>query len=601
MTVKLPAESLADLQGDSGVLGSMGKGTGVWAAIPAVILDLVRKHTSTLIFVNSRRLAERLAAMLNELAGEEIVQAHHGSIAREQRLLIEDALKSGRLPAMVATSSLELGIDMGSIDLVIQIGAPPSIASGMQRVGRAGHRIGTPSTGVILPKFRGDLLACAALTYQMMYGQVEEMHYPRNPLDVLAQQIVAMVAIQDWRLEELEAVIRRAAPFAELPATMLHEVLDMLSGKYPSADFAELRPRITWDRWNNILTSRQGARSLAITNGGTIADRGLYPVFLVGSEPGRGRGRVGELDEEMVHESKVGEVVLLGASSWRIEEITHDRVIVSPAPGIAGRTPFWHGDGAGRPLEFGRAIGALCRTLTTLQPQTDALQLLTEKHALEPAAAKTLLEYLEEQQDIAGAVPDDRTILVEYTRDELGDWRICILSPFGAQVHGPWAMAIGAIINARRDIEVDILWADDGIIIRYPNVDEPPPASWFTPSPEEVEELVVRQLGVGGGGARQASFVGGNALFASRFREAAGRSLLLPRRYPGHRSPLWQTRKRAADLLQVASAFPSFPIVLETFREILKDIFDMDALVTLLQREIKRMHARRCCVRAQFL
>ncbi len=585
LTVKLPAESLADLQADTVALGTIGKGTGVWAAIPAVVLDLVRQHTSTLIFVNSRRLAERLAAMLNELAGEEIVQAHHGSIAREQRLLIEDALKSGRLPAMVATSSLELGIDMGSIDLVIQIGAPPSIAGGMQRVGRAGHRIGTPSTGVILPKFRGDLLACAALTYQMMHGKVEEMHYPRNPLDVLAQQIVAMTAVRDWQLEDMEAVIRGAAPFADLPSSMLHAVLDMLSGKYPSADFAELRPRITWDRWSNIITSRQGARSLAITNGGTIADRGLYPVYLLNSETGRGRGRVGELDEEMVHESKIGDVVLLGASSWRIEEITHDRVTVSPAPGVAGRTPFWHGDSPGRPLEFGRAIGALCRTLATI-PEEDALQLLTERHALEPAAAKTLLEYLEEQQEIAGAVPDDQTILVEYCRDELGDWRICILSPFGAQVHGPWALAIGAIINARREIEVDILWADDGIIIRYPNVDEPPPAAWFTPSPEEVEELVVRQLGVGGGGARQAGFVGGNALFASRFREAAGRSLLLPRRYPGHRSPLWQTRKRAADLLQVASAFPGFPVVLETYREILKDIFDMDALVTLL-REIE--------------
>ena len=599
LTVMLPAESLQELyeEGEMQPVSAAGVGAGVWAAIPPVILDLVRKHTATLIFVNSRRLAERLAAMLNELAGEEIVQAHHGSIAREHRLQIEEALKSGRLPAMVATSSLELGIDMGSIDLVIQVGAPPSIASGMQRIGRAGHQVDARSTGVILPKFRGDLLSCAALTDQMMHGAVEEMHYPRNPLDVLAQQIVAMVSIQDWRLEDLEAVIRRAAPFAELPVSMLYEVLDMLSGKYPSADFAELRPRITWDRWNNTLTSRQGARSLAITNGGTIADRGQYPIFLVGSDTGRTKGRVGELDEEMVHESKVGDVVLLGASSWRIEEITHDRVMVSPAPGVAGRTPFWHGEAVGRPLEFGRAIGALSRMLTTLQPD-EALHLLTDRHALEPAAAKTLLNYLNDQQDIAGAVPNDQTVLIEYTRDELGDWRICVLSPFGAQVHGPWAMAIGAIINARRGIEVDILWADDGIIIRYPNVDDPPPASWFTPSPEEVEELVVRQLGVGGGGARQSGFVGGNALFASRFREAAGRSLLLPRRYPGHRSPLWQTRKRAADLLQAASGFPSFPIILETFREILKDIFDMDALVTIL-REIERGDVRTVAVSLQ--
>lgn len=588
LQVALPAESLQELfsQNESADPGTVtGKGAGVWAAIPPVILDLIRRHTATLIFVNSRRLAERLAAMLNELAGEEIVQAHHGSIAREQRLLIEEALKSGRLPAMVATSSLELGIDMGAIDLVVQIGTPPSIASGMQRVGRAGHRIGEASRGVILPKFRGDLLSCAALTDQMMHGNVEEMHYPRNPLDVLAQQIVAMTAIQDWRLEELATVLRRAAPFAELPDTMLFELLDMLSGKYPSADFSDLRPRITWDRWNNILTSRQGARSLAITNGGTIADRGLYPVFLQSAQPGKGRGRVGELDEEMVHESKVGDVILLGASSWRIEEIDHDRVVVSPAPGMAGKTPFWHGDSAGRPIEFGRAIGALSRTLMSLE-LPDALVLLADRHALQPAAAEALMEYLKDQVEAAGAVPDDQTVLVEYGRDELGDWRICILTPFGSQVHGPWAMAIAAKVYALHEVEVDILWADDGIILRYPNVEEPPPVSWLMPSPEEVEELVVRQLSVGGAGARESGHVGGNALFASRFREAAGRSLLLPRRYPGRRSPLWQTRKRAADLLHASAAYPSFPIVLETFREILKDIFDMDALVSLL-REIE--------------
>ncbi len=593
LSVSLPAEALQELQASSQAPLSYGysgtasagsaAGSGIWAAMPPVILEMVRRHTSTLIFVNSRRLAERLASTLNELAGSEIVQAHHGSIAREQRLLIEDALKSGKLPAMVATSSLELGIDMGAIDLVIQIGAPPTIAAGMQRIGRAGHQIGMPSTGVILPKFRGDLLACAALTERMLQGMVEEMHYPRNPLDVLAQQIVAIVSIQDVSVDELDKIIRGAAPYAELPSSSLFEVLDMLSGKYPSTDFAELRPRITWDRWSNVLTSRQGAKGLAITNGGTIADRGLYPVYLAGSDATskRGKGRVGELDEEMVHESKVGDVVLLGASSWRIEEITHDRVNVSPAPGVAGKTPFWHGDAPGRPLEFGRAIGSLCRTLKSLEP-TDALDLLISKHALEPGAASSLLGYLSDQQEITGAIPDDQTILVEYTRDELGDWRICILSPFGAQVHGPWAMAIGAIIYARRDIEVDVLWADDGIIIRYPNSDDPPPAAWFTPSPEEVEELVVRQLGVGGGGARKASLIGGNSLFASCFREAAGRSLLLPRRYPGHRNPLWQTRKRAADLLQVASQFPTFPIILETYREILKDIFDMDALRTLL-------------------
>ncbi len=588
LTVKLPAESLAQLAERDDYerpTGGPGAITGIWASIPPVILELIRQHTSTLIFVNSRRLAERLAAMLNDLAGEDLVQAHHGSIAREQRLQIEEALKSGRLPAMVATSSLELGIDMGAIDLVIQVGAPPSISGGMQRVGRAGHRIGEPSTGVILPKFRSDLLACAALTRQMTAGQVEEMHYPRNPLDVLAQQITAMTAVQDWKVTELAAVLRRAAPFAELPDSMLNEVLDMLSGKYPAADFAELKPRITWDRWTGILSSRQGTRSLAITNAGVIADRGLYPVFLAGYEGKRGSARVGELDEEMVHESRVGDVILLGASSWRIEEITPHKVSVTPAPGAVGRTPFWHGDSVGRPLEFGKAIGALARTVTGLDKQ-DALDLLTQEHFLEPAAAEALMEYLNDQIEIGGAVPDDRTVIVEYSRDELGDWRICILSPLGAQVLAPWAMAIAATINARTDIDTDVLWADDGIIIRYPNVDEPPPVTWFTPSAEEVEELVVRQLGSGGGGARQNTFVGGNALFAGKFREAAGRSLLLPKRYPGHRSPLWQTRKRAADLLKAASAYPGFPIVLETYREILKDVFDMGAVTTLL-REIE--------------
>jgi ATP-dependent Lhr-like helicase len=593
LLVEVPVEDMARLgevqEIPSGPAAQGETRTSIWPAIHPLILNLIRTHTSTLIFVNSRRLAERLASALNELAGEEIVHAHHGSIAREQRLLIEDQLKSGKLPAMVATSSLELGIDMGAIDLVIQVEAPPSVASGIQRIGRAGHHIGVPSKGIILPKYRGDLLACAALTERMQSGAVEHMRYLRNPLDILAQQIVAMVAMDDWRVEDLERVIRRSAPFAELPTSMLEQVLDMLSGRYPSDEFAELRPRITWDRLNGVLHSREGAKRIAITNGGTIPDRGLYGVFLIGAE--KGHGRVGELDEEMVFESKVGDIFLLGASSWRIEEITHDRVVVSPAPGVPGRMPFWHGESAGRPLEFGKAIGALTRTLRSL-PYDEAMELLKTKHSLDESAARNLLQYLEDQVEAAGAAPDDRNIVVESYRDEMGDWRVCILSPFGGKVHAPWAMAIGAMVRDRSDFEVDILWTDDGIVVRFPETDEPPDVEWVLPDPEEVEDLVIRQLSAGGGGAHEAhQGAPVNALFASRFREAAARALLLPRRHPGQRAPLWQQRKRAADLLKATSKFGSFPIVLETFRECLQDVFDMPALVSLLtelrSREIR--------------
>ncbi|HEV2473251.1 MAG TPA: DEAD/DEAH box helicase, partial [Chthonomonadales bacterium] len=374
--------------------------TSIWPAMHPLILDLIRRHTSTLIFVNSRRLAERLAAALNELAGEEIVQAHHGSIAREQRLLIEEALKAGKLPAIVATSSLELGIDMGAIDLVIQVESPTSVASAIQRIGRAGHQAGAASKGVLIPKYRGDLLSCAALTERMKAGAVEEMRYTRNPLDVLAQQIVAAVSMDDWPVADLERLIRCAAPFAELPGALYLQVLDMLSGRYPSDQFAELRPRITWDRLSGLLRSREGARRLAISSGGSIPDRGLFGVYLAGAE--KGRGRVGELDEEMVFESHPGEVFLLGASSWRIEEITHDRVIVSPAPGEPGKMPYWHGDPVGRPMEFGRAIGALTRTIRALPP-AEAVELLRNRHDLTEHAAQTLIQYISDQEASAGA------------------------------------------------------------------------------------------------------------------------------------------------------------------------------------------------------
>jgi ATP-dependent Lhr-like helicase len=540
----------------------------IWTAIHPRLLELVLAHRSTLIFVNSRRIAERLAAALNELAGEVLVRSHHGSLARPQRIEVEDRLKAGQIRGLVATSSLELGIDMGAIDLVVQIEAPPSVASGMQRIGRAGHTIGAASRGVIVPKFRGDLVACAAVTRAMHEARIESSRYPRNPLDVLAQQIVAMVAMDDWTVEALYTAVRSAAPFADLSRPVYEGVLDMLSGRYPADDFADLRPRLTWDRLKGTLTSREGARRVAVINGGTIPDRGLYGVFLIGE---RGPGaRVGELDEEMVFESRVGETFLLGASTWRIEEITHDRVLVSPAPGEPGKMPFWKADAAGRPLELGRQIGELVRTLRALPPAA-AVERLVRHHDLDQRAAENLLRYLADQAAAAGVVPDDRTILIERCRDELGDWRICVLTPFGGRIHAPWAMAAVERARAQTGIDVETMWTDDGFVVRFPETEEPPDPSLMVPSSEEVEALVVRQLG-------------GTALFAAKFREAAARALLLPKRRPGGRSPLWQQRKRAADLLAVAARYGSFPMLLEAYRECLRDVFDIPSLVDTLRR-----------------
>ena len=543
-----------------------GSRSGIWAGIHPRLLELVRAHRSTLIFVNSRRLAERLAAALNELAGEPLVRSHHGSMAREQRLEVEEALKAGRVRALVATSSLELGIDMGAIDLVVQIESPPSVASGLQRIGRASHQVDAVSAGVIIPKHRGDLLACAAVTRAMRDGQVEPTRYPRNPLDVLAQQIVAMVAVEPWDAGALFDLIRRAAPFASLSRRAFDSVLDMLSGRYPSDEFADLRPRLTWNRRTDRLTAREGALRIAVTNAGTIPDRGLYGVFLADAAPGA--ARVGELDEEMVFESREGETFVLGASTWRIESITHDRVIVSPAPGEPGKTPFWKGDAAGRPHELGEAIGRLARELREM-PRAAAAERLMREHDLDPVAAETLLQYLTEQQASAGVVPDERTLVVERSRDELGDWRICLLSPLGGKVLIPWCLAVTARIRERLDLDVETMWSDDGFVVRMPDADEPPPADLLLPDPSEVEALVMRQLGA-------------SALFAARFREVAGRALLLPRRRPGGRSPLWHQRKRAADLLAVASRYDTFPALLETYRECLRDVFDLPALVDVL-------------------
>ena len=579
LTVEVPIEDMSELGaplpiGEDDIVSGPASSTkgltrSIWPSIHPRLVELIREHRTTMVFVNSRRLAERLAAAINETAGEELALAHHGSLAKDARAVIEERLKRGQLPAIVATSSLELGLDIGSVDLVIQIESPPSVSAGLQRVGRANHQVGAKPRGVFFPKFRGDLLATAATTARMHAGLVEEMFYPRNPLDILAQQLTAMVSISPTTDRELFDEIRRAAPFAELPRASFEGVLDMLSGRYPSDDFAELKPRITWDRLTGALEPRQSARRIAIINGGTIPDRGLYGVFMAGADDSGKSRRVGELDEEMVFESRIGEVFLLGASSWRIEDITHDQVLVSPAPGEAGKMPFWKGDRPGRPIELGRAIGALARKLRDT-PRDEAEQLLSTVHGLDVLAAKNLLDYLRDEMEATGEVPTDRAIVMERFVDEIGDWRVCILSSFGGRIHAPWAMAIRAKLRAASDAEIDMTWSDDGIVFRLPEADAPPDPTLFFPRPEEIEELVVRELDK-------------TSLFGARFRENAGRALLFPKRDPTRRTPLWATRRRSASLLAVASKFSTFPIVLETFRECLRDVFDLPALVGLMK------------------
>ncbi|MEA2675872.1 MAG: ATP-dependent helicase Lhr and Lhr-like helicase, partial [Chloroflexota bacterium] len=581
--------------------------SSIWPQIHPRILELIKSHRSTIVFVNSRRLAERLALHLNELAGEELVRAHHGSLAREERLLIEEALKDGRLPALVATSSLELGIDMGAVDLVIQVESPGSVARGLQRIGRAGHQVGEPSHGIIFPKYRGDLLEAAVVTQRMLAGEIEPTVIPRNPLDVLAQQLVATAAERRWKVDELFNLARRAENFADLGRDSFEATLGMLAGHYPGDEFAELRPRVIWDRAAGTVESRRDARTVAVISGGTIPDRGMFGVYLVDDADGastrarssRGGGgrRVGELDEEMVYEAREGEVILLGASAWRIDQITHDRVLVTPAPGEPGKVPFWKGDGPGRPVELGRALGELTRTLSDSamegsRGRARAEKTLRDDHRLDELAAKNLLDYLAEEREVAGALPTDRTIVMQRFRDDLGDWRICLLTPFGARVHAPWALAIEARLRERLGLEVQPIWSDDGIVVRLPMTDELGVAGVAgmdsedslgdaTVNPvvaaeeairigsEDVEELVIGALG-------------GSSLFSSHFRENAARALLLPRRRAGGRTPLWQMRQRSAQLLAVASRYGSFPIVLETYRECLQDVFDLPSLKGIL-------------------
>ncbi|MGP3947853.1 ATP-dependent helicase [Streptomyces sp. 7N604] len=622
LSVVVPVEDLGELGGSPATdpeSGAAGDKPSIWPHVEERIADLVQAHRSTIVFANSRRLAERLCNRLNEIAYERatgepapehhspaelmggsgaargapgvMARAHHGSVSKEQRALVEEDLKAGRLPAVVATSSLELGIDMGAVDLVVQVESPPSVASGLQRVGRAGHQVGAVSTGVVFPKYRGDLVQSAVVTERMRSGAIEALRVPANPLDVLAQQIVAMTAMDTWDVDELLAVIRRAAPFASLPESAYTAVLDMLAGRYPSDAFAELRPRLVWDRVAGALTGRPGAQRLAVTSGGTIPDRGLFGVFLAGADPKKGGGRVGELDEEMVYESRVGDVFTLGTTSWRIEDITRDRVLVSPAPGVPGRLPFWKGDQLGRPLELGRALGAFLREVGGLTAEDARLRLVAA--GLDAWAADNVLAYLKEQREACGHVPDDRTIVVERFRDEMGDWRVVVHSPFGAQVHAPWALALGARLAERYGMDAQVMHADDGIVLRLPDADlmgldlldlETDPAQRGREYESEQSPVGAADVAFDKGEVDQivTDQVGGSALFASRFRECAARALLLPRRNPGKRTPLWQQRQRAAQLLQVASEFGSFPIVLEAVRECLQDVFDVPGLTELM-------------------
>ncbi|MGK8520413.1 ATP-dependent helicase [Nocardia asteroides] len=616
LSVRVPVADMTE-PGDSDQPGS------IWPHVDEAIVELVLEHRSSIVFANSRRLAERLTARLNEAyaarlgepvetehgppaqlgpstevihgAGPLLARAHHGSVSKEQRALIEDDLKSGRLRCVVATSSLELGIDMGAVDLVVQVEAPPSVASGLQRIGRAGHQVGEISRGVIFPKHRTDVIHCAVASQRMTAGQIEAIRIPAHPLDILAQQTVAACALDPLDVDEWFDVVRSTGSFASLPRSAYESVLDLLSGRYPSDEFAELRPRLVWDRDAGTLTGRPGAQRLAVTSGGAIPDRGMFAVYMVGEKA----SRVGELDEEMVYESRVGDVFALGATSWRIEEITFDRVLVTPAFGLPGRLPFWHGDGLGRPAELGAALGEFVRTVAQERaepgsPSRKAAQrdggaapsaapataggapLIMGSAGLDDNATANLLTLLDEQRTATGHLPTDRTLVVERFRDELGDWRLVLHSPYGLPVHAPWALAIGARLRERFGVDAAPNASDDGIVVRLPDTtDDPPGAELFVFDSDEIDDIVTEQ-------------VGGSALFASRFRECAARALLLPRRDPGKRAPLWQQRQRSAQLLDVARKFPEFPILLETVRECLRDVYDLPSLRDLLGRVGRR-------------
>ncbi|MDR1768756.1 MAG: DEAD/DEAH box helicase, partial [Propionibacteriaceae bacterium] len=660
-------------------------GEGVWPVVEQQLAAEIAEHNSTLVFANSRRLAEKLTARVNELSGGLVARAHHGSVSKQERAQIEGDLKAGRLKAVVATSSLELGIDMGAVDLVAQVEAPPSVASGLQRVGRAGHQVGAVSEGVFFPTSQADLAQTAVVARRMLEGRIEELALLANPLDVLAQQVVAMVAMDDWSLDDLFALVRRSACFASLTRPLLESVVTMLSASYPQ-ELPTLRPRLNWDRSTGLLRARKGAQSVAVVSGGTIPDKGLYGVFLSGAvsaddagrlgdsatgvgpgqavdaprvgageargaPTGTGRGgagdgrgtlppparraqpgRVGELDEEMVYESRVGDVFALGTSTWRIDKITHDRVLVSPAPGQAARLPFWKGETPGRLAELGRAIGEFIGQVGQLSSERAAslrsglgtagvspakadpvgsgtaettwaetgfsggpdAKTALDGAGLDEAAAECLLDYVAGERRQTGHLPTDRQIVVEVAPDEVGDWTVVVLSCFGGRVNAPWSLLAAGRLRERFGVDVQAMPADDGMVFRLPAQTRPldaglarPPDQTalfeaIFPEPENVFDEVREQLT-------------GSALFAAHFRECAGRALLLPRRRPNERRALWQQRLQAAQLLESVAGQPDFPIIAETLRECLNDVFDLPALGEVLA-QVRAREIQTVCV-----
>ncbi|NYS30830.1 ATP-dependent helicase [Pantoea sp. WMus005] len=588
LTIEVPVEDMTDIASADDPIDDATSASGsIWPHIEARILQQVMAHRATLVFVNSRGLAEKLTARLNARfmahqtnaddqhegrndTDDLIARSHHGSVSKEQRGEIEAALKQGSLRCVVATSSLELGIDMGPVDLVIQVGAPLSVASALQRVGRAGHQVGGTSTGILFPRTRRDLLDSAVILKSMREGQLDALAPPRNPLDILAQQTLAAVAMDTLQADEWYAQVCRADPFRSLSRRLFDATLDMLAGKFPSDAFAQLRPQLVWDRQSGLLTARPGAQHLAVTSGGTIPDRGMFSVILPEGEEQAGSRRVGELDEEMVYESRVNDIITLGATSWRIQQITHDQVLVVPAPGRPARLPFWRGEGVGRSADSGASLGMFLRQVNAASPD-DAQQQL-QALGMNFSAVTNLLALLAEQRAATGVLPDDRTLLIEHCRDEIGDWRVILHSPWGKRVNAPWALAIAARIQQRMGFDASVAASDDGIVARFPASEGLlPGAELFMFDADQLTQEVTESIGQ-------------SALFAARFRECASRALLLPRRNPGKRSPLWQQRLRAGQLLEVARQFDDFPILIETARECLQDVYDLPALHHLMKQ-----------------
>lgn len=537
----------------------------IWTKVAPMVLEKIRGARTTLIFVNNRGQSERMAARINTLAEEEIAQPYHGSLSRERRFMLEERLKAGELRALVTTSSLELGIDVGSVDLVVQLQSPKRVSAALQRVGRAGHSLDEVSRGLFVPTHREDALEQLAIVEAMRAGDVEPTRVVQNALDVLAQLIVAMVASDEpeWTSATLFDFVRHAYPFHSLTRTAFDEVLSMLSGKYPSDVASELQARITWDRVTDTLTPMRSSRLIATVSGGTIPDRGLYTVNLAD------KTRLGELDEEFVHESRVGDAFNLGSSTWRITAIEHDRVVVIPAPGAPARMPFWHGEFMARSMHLAPRIGQLRRSLDAAKTP-DELRAIEDQYHSDADTVRSLAEYVQAQHELTEGVPDDKQLVLEHFRDEVGSIRLVLHAPFGGRVNAPWGMALGRRVRERLGVEIQVQTTDDGLMLRLPDMGALPPLDVVrTLAFEDAEQLVLEEAGA-------------SSLFGARFRMNAARALLLPRGNAKKRMPLWLQRLKSLDLLQAVQEYPSFPIVVETYRDVLQDAFDMQGLRSVL-------------------